>query len=117
MKTLYIKPLGNDRLENLSELIALYKNVNNDVINVGYPGLAPYKPAMANMYGFNASYEKAMFIARDEFKDYESEETIYEIQVTEESTVFDSKNITGVGSSLETYLAGEPVVLKQYARK
>lgn len=112
MKTLYIKPLKNDRLTDLSELIALYKNTNNDIINVGYPGIAPFKPILGNMYGFNDSYEKGMFIARDSLKDSDLEEPIYEIQVTDENTVFDSKKISDYGVELDTYLAGEVSLLK-----
>lgn len=114
MKTLYIKPLSNDRLMDLSELIALYKNTNNDIINVGYPGIAPYKPMIGNMYGFNDSYEKGMFIARESLKDSDLEEPIYEIQVTDENTVFEFKNISGYGVELDTYLAGEVSLVKAY---
>jgi hypothetical protein len=117
MKTLYLKPLGNDKLLGLSELVALYKNNYDDVINVGYPGEAPYKPQKANMAGFNSSVEKAMFIARDEFKDTLTEEVVYEIQVTEDNKVFDSKNITGYGVELDSYLAGDLSVLKRLGLK
>ena len=34
MKTLYMKPLSMDRLMDLSELVALYKNTTNDIINI-----------------------------------------------------------------------------------
>ena len=61
MKTLYMKPLSMDRLMDLSELVALYKNTTNDIINIGYPGIAPYKPKQANMFGFNESTDKALF--------------------------------------------------------
>ena len=64
MKTLYLKPLGNDKLLSLSELVALYKNTYNDVINVGYPGEAPYKPQSANMAGFNSAFEKRKYLHR-----------------------------------------------------
>ncbi len=111
MKTLFIKPLSNDRINDLSELVALYKD-DTGVINVGYPGLAPYKPVQANMFGFNDSYEKALFIAREEFKDMEIELPVYMIDVTDENTVMDSIKVNEVGYELDTYLAGDPVVLK-----
>lgn len=117
MKTLYMKPLSMDRLMDLSELVALYKNTTNDIINIGYPGIAPYKPKQGNMFGFNESTDKALFIARDSFKDSEIEEPVYEVVIDEDSNVvIDSKNISGYGYELETFLAGDPVVIKKFCK-
>ena len=111
MKTLYIKPFRNEKINDLSELVALYKD-NSGVINVGYPCLAPYRSDHGNMMGFNDSREKDLFIARDEFRDIEIDLPVYMIEVTDENKVMDSVKLNEVGYELDTHLAGDPVVLK-----
>ena len=49
-------------LENAYDLIAVYGNSNNGVMNVGYPAAAAYVPVFANMWGYKEAEIKKLYV-------------------------------------------------------
>lgn len=49
-------------LENAYDLIAVYGNSKNGVMNVGYPAAAAYVPVFANMWGYKEAEIKKLYV-------------------------------------------------------
>ena len=84
---------------NLQNVIALYGD-SEELLNVGYPYKAAYRPLQANMWGYQKSKIKELYVIID--SEYTNpEEMIYVIEID------DSRNIVVSKKSLEEELNKE----------
>lgn len=90
-------PLSDDEVKalELSDVVALYVDQKSGVINVGRPYLAPYYPALANMFGFSASLERGYYLVIKESIDL-ADKMVYSVVVTSEQTIGEVSIINSV---------------------
>ncbi len=83
-------PLNAEEIRNfgLSDVVAVFVDQKSGVINVGRPSLAPYYPAIANMFGFNSALDKDYYMVLKEEIELK-DKSIYSVIVSPEQTIID----------------------------
>lgn len=107
-------PLSDDEVRQygLTDVVALYVDSKSGVINVGRPSLAPYYPALANMFGFNSALEKGYYLVLKEKVEF-SDKQIYSVNISSVHTVLSvsrlklEANWLKSDNLLENYLINE----------
>ena len=88
---IYLTPINTSedmKKVSYSQLVALYQEDTDSVINVGRPALCSYLPAMANMYGHKAANIKKYYLAipESELTEY-CEVPVFRVILTDSNTI------------------------------
>lgn len=83
-------PLNEEEVKKFKslDLVALYVDKKSGVINVGRPSIAPYYPALANMFGFNSALDKGYYLVLKEETEL-ADKPIYSVEISSVKTVID----------------------------